>query len=246
VDAWYRRGGYLQLSAAPAQDGIWSEAVALCHELGEPDAARELSAEQVAERIRSPRFRAGAYYPGAATVQPARLALGLRDRVAALDGVDVFENSRLTRMRAGPWGVLAETPGATIRAGACVLAIGSAANLGKGNKTTYQMDPANSDEALWEVGLDLQEGADMVMIKPGMPYLDIIRRVKDAYGAPTYAYQVSGEYAMIKAAVQNGWLDEKACVLEALLAFKRAGADGVLTYFARDAARSVRWPAQPN
>ncbi|MHB1052140.1 MAG: porphobilinogen synthase [Thiobacillus sp.] len=119
-------------------------------------------------------------------------------------------------------------------------AVGSAANLGKGNKHTYQMDPANSDEALWEVGMDLQEGADMVMIKPGMPYLDVIRRVKDAYGAPTYAYQVSGEYAMLKAAAQNGWLDERACVLESLLAFKRAGADGVLTYFARDAARYLR------
>ncbi|MBW8329005.1 MAG: porphobilinogen synthase [Thiobacillus sp.] len=119
-------------------------------------------------------------------------------------------------------------------------AVGSAASLGKGNKYTYQMDPANSDEALWEVGMDLQEGADMVMIKPGMPYLDIIRRVKGAYGAPTYAYQVSGEYAMLKAAAQNGWLDEKACVLETLLAFKRAGADGVLTYFARDAARWMR------
>lgn len=119
-------------------------------------------------------------------------------------------------------------------------AVGSAANLGKGNKTTYQMDPANSDEALWEVGMDLQEGADMIMVKPGLPYLDIIRRVKDAYGAPTYAYQVSGEYAMLKAAVQNGWLDERACVLEALVAFKRAGADGVLTYFARDAARWLR------
>ena len=119
-------------------------------------------------------------------------------------------------------------------------AVGSAANLDKGNKHTYQMDPANSDEALWEVGMDLQEGADMVMIKPGMPYLDVIRRVKDAYGAPTYAYQVSGEYAMLKAAAQNGWLDERACVLESLLAFKRAGADGVLTYFARDAARYLR------
>lgn len=119
-------------------------------------------------------------------------------------------------------------------------AVGSAANLGKGNKTTYQMDPANSDEALWEVGMDLQEGADMIMVKPGLPYLDVIRRVKDAYGAPIYAYQVSGEYAMLKAAVQNGWLDEQACVLEALMAFKRAGADGVLTYFARDAARWLR------
>jgi porphobilinogen synthase len=119
-------------------------------------------------------------------------------------------------------------------------AVGSAANLGKGSKSTYQMDPANSNEALWEVGLDLQEGADMVMIKPGMPYLDIIRRVKDAYGTPTYAYQVSGEYAMLKAAAQNGWIDERACVLESLLAFKRAGADGVLSYFAQDAARWLK------
>ena len=119
-------------------------------------------------------------------------------------------------------------------------AVGSAANLGKGNKYTYQMDPANTDEALWEVGIDLQEGADMVMVKPGLPYLDVIRRIKDAYGAPTYAYQVSGEYAMLKAAAQNGWLDERACVLEALLAFKRAGADGVLTYFARDVAGWLR------
>ncbi|MBI5330819.1 MAG: porphobilinogen synthase [Betaproteobacteria bacterium] len=116
-------------------------------------------------------------------------------------------------------------------------AVGSSANLGKGNKHTYQMDPANSDEALWEVGLDLQEGADMVMIKPGMPYLDIVRRVKDAYQAPTFVYQVSGEYAMLKAAAQNGWLDERACVMESLLGFKRAGADAVLTYFALDAAR---------
>src|SRR5882672_7616119 len=115
-------------------------------------------------------------------------------------------------------------------------AVGSAASLGKGNKFTYQMDPANSDEALWEVGLDLQEGADMVMVKPGMPYLDIVRRVKDEYKAPTYVYQVSGEYAMLKAAFKNGWLTEKQCVMEALVAFKRAGADGILTYFALDAA----------
>ncbi len=115
-------------------------------------------------------------------------------------------------------------------------AVGSAVNLGTGNKYTYQMDPANSDEALWEVGLDLEEGADMVMVKPGMPYLDIVRRVKDRFGAPTFVYQVSGEYAMLKAAVQNGWLDEKTCVLESLLAFKRAGADGILTYYALDAA----------
>ena len=119
-------------------------------------------------------------------------------------------------------------------------AVGSAGNLGKGDKYTYQMDPANSDEALWEVGLDLQEGADMVMVKPGMPYLDIVRRVKDEFKAPTFVYQVSGEYAMLKAAAQNGWLNEQACVLEALLAFKRAGADGILTYFALDAARWLK------
>ena len=115
-------------------------------------------------------------------------------------------------------------------------AVGSAGNLGKGNKYTYQMDPANTDEALREVALDLEEGADMVMVKPGMPYLDIVRRVKDEFKVPTYAYQVSGEYAMLKAAAQNGWLNEEACVLESLLAFKRAGADGILTYFALDAA----------
>jgi len=116
-------------------------------------------------------------------------------------------------------------------------AVGSAANLGKGDKYTYQMDPANSDEALWEVGLDLAEGADMVMVKPGMPYLDIVRRVKDEFKAPTYVYQVSGEYAMLKAAFASGWLDERSCTLEALLACKRAGADGILTYFALQAAR---------
>jgi porphobilinogen synthase len=116
-------------------------------------------------------------------------------------------------------------------------AVGSGKQLGKSDKRNYQMDPANSDEALWEVGLDLQEGADMVMVKPGMPYLDIVRRVKDEYKAPTYVYQVSGEYAMLKAAAGNGWLDEKKCAVEALLAFKRAGADGILTYFALDAAR---------
>jgi porphobilinogen synthase len=119
-------------------------------------------------------------------------------------------------------------------------AVGSAASLGKGNKFTYQMDPANSNEALHEIALDLDEGADMVMVKPGLPYLDVIRRVKDEFGVPTFAYQVSGEYAMIKAAAANGWLDEKACALEALTAFKRAGADGVLTYFALDAARWLR------
>ena len=119
-------------------------------------------------------------------------------------------------------------------------AVGSSANLGKGNKNTYQMDPANSDEALWEVGLDLEEGADMVMVKPGMPYLDIVRRIKDEFKAPTFVYQVSGEYAMLKAAAQNGWLNEEACVLESLLAFKRAGADGILTYFALDAAKWLK------
>ncbi|MFZ1386153.1 MAG: porphobilinogen synthase [Thiolinea sp.] len=116
-------------------------------------------------------------------------------------------------------------------------AVGSAGNLGKGNKYSYQMDPANSDEALWEIALDLQEGADMVMVKPGMPYLDIVRRVKDQFKAPTYVYQVSGEYAMLKAAGMNGWIDEKACVLEALLGMKRAGADGILSYFAKEVAQ---------
>jgi porphobilinogen synthase len=115
-------------------------------------------------------------------------------------------------------------------------AVGSAASLGKSDKFSYQMDPANSDEALWEVGLDLQEGADMVMVKPGMPYLDILRRVKDEFKAPTYVYQVSGEYSMLKAAFMNGWLSEKQCVMETLLGFKRAGADGILSYFALDAA----------
>jgi porphobilinogen synthase len=119
-------------------------------------------------------------------------------------------------------------------------AVGSAGNLGKGNKYTYQMDPANGDEALREVALDLDEGADMVMVKPGMPYLDIVRRVKDEFKVPTYAYQVSGEYAMLKAAAQNGWLNEQAVVLESLLSFKRAGADGILTYFALDAAAWLR------
>lgn len=116
-------------------------------------------------------------------------------------------------------------------------AVGSAGMLGKGNKYSYQMDPANSDEALREIQLDLQEGADMVMIKPGMPYLDIIRRVKDTYGVPTFAYQVSGEYAMLKAAAMNGWLDEKQVVLESLLAFKRAGSDAILSYYAKSVAQ---------
>ena len=117
-------------------------------------------------------------------------------------------------------------------------AVRSAKFLGKSNKKTYQMDPGNSDEALWEVGLDLAEGADMVMVKPGLPYLDIVRRVKDEFSAPTYVYQVSGEYAMLRAAIANGWLAE-SCIMEVLLAFKRAGADGVLTYFALDAAKAL-------
>lgn len=120
-------------------------------------------------------------------------------------------------------------------------AVGSATNLGSGNKYSYQMDPANSDEALWEVSLDLEEGADMIMVKPGMPYLDIVRRVKEQFGAPTFVYQVSGEYAMLMAAAQNGWLDEKAVIMESLLAFKRAGADGILTYFAK---RAAQWLAE--
>jgi len=119
-------------------------------------------------------------------------------------------------------------------------AVGSAAQLGRGNKYNYQMDPANTDEALWEVGLDLQEGADMVMVKPGLPYLDVVRRVKETFKAPTYVYQVSGEYAMLRAAIANGWLDERAAILEALLCFKRAGADGILTYFAVDVATWLR------
>jgi porphobilinogen synthase len=117
-------------------------------------------------------------------------------------------------------------------------AVGSAKNLGKGDKKTYQMDPANSDEALWEVGLDLAEGADMVMVKPGLPYLDIVRRVKDEFKAPTYVYQVSGEYSMLRGAIDHGWLP-RSCVMEALLAMKRAGADGILTYFALEAAREL-------
>jgi porphobilinogen synthase len=119
-------------------------------------------------------------------------------------------------------------------------AVGSAANLGGGNKYSYQMDPANSDEALHEVALDLQEGADMVMVKPGMPYLDIVRRVKETFQVPTFAYQVSGEYAMLKAAAQNGWLDERAVVMESLLCIKRAGCDGILTYYAKQAADWLR------
>ena len=119
-------------------------------------------------------------------------------------------------------------------------AVGSATNLGKADKKTYQMDPANGDEAIREVGLDISEGADLVMVKPGMPYLDIVYRIKEAFGYPTYAYQVSGEYAMMKAATQNGWLDHDAVMMESLLGFKRAGADGILTYFALEAARLLK------
>ena len=119
-------------------------------------------------------------------------------------------------------------------------AVGSSQNLGKSDKNSYQMDPANTDEALMEVELDINEGADMVMVKPGLPYLDIVYRVKTAFGVPTYAYQVSGEYAMLKAASQNGWLDEKAVVMESLLAFKRAGADGILSYYAMEVARWLK------
>jgi porphobilinogen synthase len=118
-------------------------------------------------------------------------------------------------------------------------AVGSAKNLGKGDKKTYQMDPANTDEALWEVGLDLAEGADMVMVKPGLPYLDVLRRVKDEFKAPTFVYQVSGEYSMLRAAIANGWLPE-SCIMESLVGFKRAGADGVLTYFALEAAKALQ------
>ena len=119
-------------------------------------------------------------------------------------------------------------------------AVGSAKNLGKSDKKTYQMDPGNTDEAIREVGLDISEGADMVMVKPGMPYLDVVRRVKDTFKVPTFAYQVSGEYAMLKAAALNGWLDHDAVMMESLLAFKRAGADGILTYFAIDAAKKIK------
>ena len=121
-------------------------------------------------------------------------------------------------------------------------AVGSGANLGKGDKKSYQMDPGNSDEALHEVALDLDEGADYVMVKPAMPYLDVVRRVKERFGVPTFVYQVSGEYAMLKAAGQQGWIDAEACMMEALLGFKRAGADAILTYFALEAARRLRAP----
>ena len=174
-------------------------------------------------------------------------------RVQAEAGVDIVAPSDMMDGRVGAIRAMLEADGhihtkimaysakyASAFYGPFRDAVGSAANLGKGNKMTYQMDPANSDEALREVALDIAEGADMVMVKPGMPYLDIVRRVKDEFRMPTYAYQVSGEYAMLKAAALNGWLDENRVVLEALLAFKRAGADGILTYFARDAARLLK------
>lgn len=156
VDAWYRRGGYLQLSAAPAQDGIWDEAVTSCRELGEGDAVEELSPEQVAERCRSPRFRSGAFYPGAATVQPARLALGLRDRLAQRPGVRVFENSPVRRLRAGSWGCLAETPAARIRSEACVLALGSASGA-VGSPVRGRLTVTSSHIVLTEPVPDLLE-----------------------------------------------------------------------------------------
>ena len=174
-------------------------------------------------------------------------------RVQAEAGVDIFAPSDMMDGRIGAIREMLESDGhihtrimaysakyASAFYGPFRDAVGSASNLGKGNKMTYQMDPANSDEALREVRLDIEEGADMVMVKPGMPYLDILRRVKDEFRFPTYVYQVSGEYAMLKAAAMNGWLDHDKVVLESLLAFKRAGADGVLTYFALDAARLLK------
>ncbi len=158
VDAWYKRAGYLLLSAAPAQDGVWSEAVALCHELGEPEAARELSAEEVARICRSPRFRAGAFFPGAATVQPARLALGLRDRVASLPNVRVFEQSPMRRLTAGPWGCVAETPSATVRARSCALAVGAASNAA-GSPFRNRLTVTSSHMAITEPVPDVLEEA---------------------------------------------------------------------------------------
>ena len=179
--------------------------------------------------------------------------LVLQARVQAEAGVDIVAPSDMMDGRIGAVREMLEDDGhihtrimayaakyASAFYGPFRDAVGSASNLGKSNKMTYQMDPANSDEALREVALDIGEGADMVMVKPGMPYLDIVRRVKDEFRFPTYVYQVSGEYAMLKAAAQNGWLDHDKVVLESLLAFKRAGADGVLTYFALDAARLLR------
>ncbi|MDE2049321.1 MAG: porphobilinogen synthase [Betaproteobacteria bacterium] len=174
-------------------------------------------------------------------------------RVQAEAGVDIVAPSDMMDGRIGAIRAMLESSGhihtrimaysakyASAFYGPFRDAVGSAGNLGKSNKKVYQMNPANTDEALREVAQDIAEGADMVMVKPGMPYLDIVRRVKDEFHLPTFAYQVSGEYAMLKAAAQNGWLDHDAVMMESLLAFKRAGADGVLTYFARDAARKLR------
>ena len=144
------------------------------------------------------------------------------------------------KIRGNDFELVRKSPGGNTMTKELALAALKGENLGKGNKHTYQMDIGNSDEALREVELDLAEGADAVMVKPGLPYLDIVRRVKDTFGAPTFVYQVSGEYAMIKAAAQNGWLDEKAVVMESLLAMKRAGADAILTYFAIDVARWLK------
>ena len=173
--------------------------------------------------------------------------------VQAASGVDIVAPSDMMDGRIGAIRAALETAGhvntkimaysakyASAFYGPFRDAVGSAANLGKADKKVYQMDSANSDEALREVALDIAEGADMVMVKPGMPYLDIVRRVKDQFGVPTFAYQVSGEYAMLKAAAQNGWLEHDAVMLESLLAFKRAGADGVLTYFALEVARALQ------
>jgi porphobilinogen synthase len=174
-------------------------------------------------------------------------------RVQAQAGVDIVAPSDMMDGRIGTIRAMLESEGlihtrimayaakyASAFYGPFRDAVGSAANLGKSDKMTYQMDPANSDEALREVRLDIEEGADMVMVKPGMPYLDILHRVKQEFRFPTYAYQVSGEYAMLKAAAQNGWLDHDKVMMESLLAFRRAGADGVLTYFALDAARLLK------
>lgn len=168
---------------------------------------------------------------GADVVAPSDMMDG---RIAAIRGALEAEGHRNTRILAY------SAKYASSFYGPFRDAVGSSGNLGSGNKYSYQMDPANSDEALREIALDLQEGADMIMVKPGMPYLDIIRRAKDQFGVPTMAYQVSGEYAMLKAASMNGWLDEKAVVLESLLAFKRAGCDAILTYYAKAAAQWLK------
>jgi porphobilinogen synthase len=184
---------------------------------------------------------------------PTVALLGEQARVQAEAGVDIVAPSDMMDGRIGAIRTMLEAKGhihtrimaysakyASAFYGPFREAVGSAANLGKSNKKVYQMDPANSDEALREVALDIAEGADMVMVKPGMPYLDIVRRVKDEFRMPTFVYQVSGEYAMLKAAAANGWLDHDATMMESLLAFRRAGADGVLTYFALEAARLLK------